>query len=141
MAGAISDLKAQARILHRQIVEREPVAMARSRQLPEFKDRTSLRSLCIHQAPCCLAVVARGSFKDGHMGGVLGGTDSTDFRTLLYPDGANAPLEHLGPSYAEARAIREQHGECLLAYRRHFFIVDRRFIKRSVYSRRIRTGN
>ena len=38
MAGAISDLKAQARILHRQIVEREPVAMARTQQLAELRD-------------------------------------------------------------------------------------------------------
>ena len=29
----------------------------------------------------------------------------------------------------EAKAIREQHGGYLLAYRRHFFIADRYFIE------------
>ena len=32
-------------------------------------------------------------------------------------------------SYEEARTIRQQHGGYLLAYRQHFFITDRHFIK------------
>ncbi len=60
----------------------------------------------------CLAVVARELGFQGwpHAVGVLGGTDSTDFGTLLYPDGADAHWNIWSASYAEARAIREQHG-------------------------------
>lgn len=47
MAGVISDLKAHARILHRQIGQRDPHAVARSRQLPEFKDQ-DVSSLAAH---------------------------------------------------------------------------------------------
>ena len=131
MAGVISDLKARARILHRQIGQGESHAMARTRQLPEFRDQdlSSLRASVRRRH--CLAVVARELGFQGwpHAVGVLRGTDSNDFGTLLYPDGADAHWNIWSASYAEARAIREQHGGYLLAYRRHFFIVDRYFIE------------
>jgi len=53
----------------------------------------------------------------------------TDFGTLLYPDGADAHWNIWSASYAEARSIRAHYGGYLLAYRRHFFIVDRYFIE------------
>ena len=131
MAGVIADLKAHARILHRQIGQREPHAVARSRQLPEFKDQDVSSLSASIKRRHCLAVVARELGFQGwpHAVGVLGGTDSTDFGTLLYPDGANAHWNIWSASYAEARAIREQHGGYLLAYRRHFFLADRHFIE------------
>jgi hypothetical protein len=52
-----------------------------------------------------------------------------DFGTLLYPDGADAHWNIWSASYAEARSIRAHYGGYLLAYRRHFFIVDRYFIE------------
>ena len=45
------------------------------------------------------------------------------------PDGADTHWNIWSASYAEARSIREHHGGYLLAYRRHFFIVDRYFIE------------
>jgi hypothetical protein len=132
MAGVIADLKARARILHRQVGQRESHAVARMRQLPEFRDHdpSSLPASSIKRRHC-LAVVARELGFQGwpHAVRVLRGTDSSDFGTLLYPDGADAHWNIWSASYAEAKAIRRQHGGYLLAYRRHFFIVDRYFIE------------
>jgi hypothetical protein len=131
MAGVISDLKAHARILHRQVGQRDPHAVARTRQLAEFKghDPSSLPASIKRRH--CLAIVARELGFQGwpHAVGVLRGVDSSDFGTLLYPDGADVHWNIWSASYGEARAIREQHGGYLLAYRRHFFIVDRYFIE------------
>ena len=131
MAGVISDLKTQARILHRQIEQGVSHAVARTRRLPELKDRDASELPALIKRRHCLAIVARELGFQGwpHAVGVLSGTDSTDFGTLLYPDGADAHWNIWSASYAEARSIREDHGGYLLAYRRHFFIVDRYFIE------------
>ena len=131
MAGVISDLKAQARILHRHIVEQEPVALARAQQLAELRgvDTAALPRLIRRRH--CLAVIARELGFQGwsHAAAVLRGTDSSDFGTLLYPTGAHVHWNIWSASYDEARTIRQQHGGYLLAYRQHFFITDRHFIK------------
>ena len=131
MAGVVSDLKAQARILHRLIAQREPLAVARIRQLAEFRDHDPVSLAASIRRRQCLTLIARELGFSGwpHAVGVLSGTDSTDFGTLLYPKGAEAHWNIWSASYGEARAIREQHGGYLLAYRRHFFIVDRYFIE------------
>jgi hypothetical protein len=130
MAGVISDLKAQARIFHRQVAEHEPLAVARAQQLPEFRgiDSASLPSRIKRRH--CLTVIARELGFQGwpHAVAVLRGTDSSDFGTLLYPKGGEVHWNIWSASYDEARVIREQHGGYLLAYRRHFFITDRHFI-------------
>jgi hypothetical protein len=99
--------------------------------LPELKDRDASELPAFVQRRHCLAIVARELGFQGwpHAVGVLSGTDSTDFGTLLYPDGADAHWNIWSASYVEARSIREQHGGYLLAYRRHFFIADRYFIE------------
>ena len=131
MAGVVSDLKAQARILHRHIVQREPFAVARILQLAEFRDYEPASLATSIKRRHCLTLIARELGFSGwpHAVGVLSGTDSTDFGTMLYPRGAEAHWNIWSASYDEARAIREQHGGYLLAYRRHFFIVDRYFIE------------
>ena len=130
MAGVIADLKAQARILHRQIEERDPLALARARQLPELRDPDAAPLERIRRRHC-LAVIARELGFQGwpHAVAVLRGTDSSDFGTLLYPKWGHVHWNIWSASYDEARAIREQHGGYLLAYRRHFFITDRHFIQ------------
>jgi len=131
MAGVISDLKAQARILHRQIVEREPVAVARAQQLAELRDSDTAALPGQIRRRHCLAVIARELGFQGwpHAAAVLRGTDSSDFGTLLYPKGGDVHWNIWSASYDEARTIRKQHGGYLLAYRRHFFITDRYFIE------------
>ena len=129
MAGVISDLKAQARILHRQVVEHDAGAVARVQRLAELHgDPTTLPARITRRH--CLTVIARDLGFQGwqHAVAVLRGTDARDFGTLLYPKGAEVHCNIWSASYDEARAIREQHGGYLLAYRRHFFIADRHFI-------------
>jgi len=130
MAGVISDLKAQARVFHRQVVERHPPAVARAQQLVELSGDPASLPLRIKRRHC-LTVIARELGFQGwqHAVAVLRGTDSNDFGTLLYPKGAEVHWNIWSASYEEARAIREQRGGYLLAYRRHFFVTDRYFIE------------
>lgn len=60
---------------------------------------------------------------------VLRGEETADFGTLLYPKGADVHSNIWCATYEQARKIREQNSGYLLAYRRHFFIVDRHFIE------------
>src|SRR4029453_18100779 len=131
MAGVISDLKARARLLHRQIGRHEPAAVARTRQLDEFRERDLASLSASIKRRHCLAVIARELGFRGwpHAVGVLRGTDSSDFGTLLYPERAGVHFNIWSASYDEAKAIREKHGGYLLAYRRHFLVVDEHFIR------------
>jgi len=131
MAGVIADLKARARILHRQVDAREPAAVARVRQLPEFRDAADDVVVAGVRRRHCLGVIASELGFDGwpHAVAVLSGNESRDFGTLLYPYGGNAHWNIWSASYEEAKTIREQHGGYLLAYRRHYFIADRHFVE------------
>ena len=130
MAGVISDLKAQARILHRQVASKNPRAVARVRMLAELADGDVHAVAARIRRRHCLATLARELGFRGwpHAVGVLRGTDTSDFGTLLYPSGAEVHWNIWSASYMEAAAIRADHGGYLLAYRRHFFIADRHFI-------------
>ena len=130
MARVISDLKAQARILHRQVASENPRALARVRMLAELADGDEHAVAKRIRRRHCLATLARELGFRGwpHAVGVLGGTDTSDFGTLLYPSGAEAHWNIWSASYQEAAAIRADHGGYLLAYGRHFFITDRHFI-------------
>jgi hypothetical protein len=131
MAGVIAYLKAQARILHRQIGEHEPRAVARVRQLDELHDLDIVSLATSTRRRHCLTVIAQELGFQGwpHATGVLKGMDSSDFGTLLYPKGGEVHWNIWSASYNEARAIRAEHRGYLLAYRRHFFIADRYFIE------------
>ncbi len=130
MAGVITDLKAQARILHRQVASGHTPAVARIRRLAELADGDARAPAERTRRRHCLAVLARELGFRGwpHAAAVLRGADASDFGTLLYPSGAEAHWNIWSASYREAAAIREDHGGYLLAYRRHFFIADRHFI-------------
>jgi hypothetical protein len=130
MAGVIADLKAQARILHRHIVEREPAALARAQRLAELREIDAAALATQIRRRHCLTVIARELGFQGwsHATAVLHGTESSDFGTLLYPKWGHVHWNIWSASYDEARSIRQQHGGYLLAYRRHFFIADRHFI-------------
>lgn len=130
MAGVISDLKAQARILHRHVVEGDSAGLARVQQLAGLDGDLAALPSSIKRRHC-LTVIARELGFHGwqHAVAVLRGTDSHDFGTLLYPNWAEVHWNIWSASYDEARAIHEEHGGYLLAYRRHFFISDRYFIE------------
>ncbi len=130
MADLIEDLKARGRILHREAKTLNPAAVARLRALPELRtlDEESLAASLKRRH--CLAAIARELGFEGwpHAVAVLRGKAPEDFGTLLYPPGADAHWNIWSASYEEARALREQTGGYLLAYKRHFFIVDRHFV-------------
>lgn len=130
MAGVISDLKARARILHRQIASGDPHAVARVRTLAELAVGDLQAVAARTRRRHCLTTLARELGFRGwqHAVAVLRGTDTSDFGTLLYPPGAEVHWNIWSASYAKAAAIRADHGGYLLAYRRHFFITDRHFI-------------
>lgn len=131
MVDLIRELKAGARILHRQAQAREPAALARLRRLEELRSLDDGSLAARVRRRHCLAVLARELGFAGwpHAASVLAGDGAEDFGTLLYPPGSEAHWNIWCASYDEARRIREQHGGYLLAYRRHYFIVDRHFIE------------
>jgi hypothetical protein len=124
MISLIEELKAQARVLHRQAETLEPSALARLGLEPGSPDAGTV------QRRHCLAAIARELGFSGwpHAVAVLGGTDDTDFGTLLYPAWASAHTNIWCASYDQARAIREKNDGYLLAYKHQYFIVDRYFI-------------
>lgn len=130
MVEAITFLKAHARILQQQATNQEPVALARMRILEELHGLDAAAVTTKIQRRHCLTVVAwELGFNDWpHALAVLSGPAVDDFGTLLYAPGCEVHWNIWSASYSEAHVIREQHGGYLLAYRRHFFIVDRFFI-------------
>jgi len=131
MADVIHFLKTRARQLHRRAAAKEPDAQARVRQLDELRDLDEEALARDVRRRHCLAVVAREVGFRGwpDAAAILGGATRGDFGTLLYPRGADAHWNIWSASYDEARSIRAAHGGYLLAYRVHFFIVDRYFIE------------
>lgn len=131
MAESIEALKARARVLHTRLKASDAAATARARTLPELRDVTDDAMPTTAKRRHCLAIVARELGFAGwpHAVTVLGGGNADDFGTLLYPDGAAAHWNIWSASYDEAKTIRDEHGGYLLAYKRHFFIVDRHFIE------------
>ncbi len=132
MDELIQELKAGARILHRRTRERDADALRRVRTLPELRslDEADLEDAIRRRH--CLSVIARelgfGSWPQA-VAVLRGDRDAEDFGTLLYPAGADAHWNIWSASYDEAERIRAEHGGYLLAYKRHFFIVDRHFIE------------
>jgi len=131
MESTVHDLKAKARILQTLVQKRDRDALRRVRQLPEVAgfDDEPLSSRIRRRH--CLAVIARELGFNGwtHALSVLTGQHNDDFGRLLSPPGANAHWNIWSASYDEARAIRAEHGGYLLAYQRHFFIVDRYYLE------------
>ena len=139
MIDPVRELKVRAEILHGRIDERDPAALKRLRALPEHRratDEALVAAAPDVQRKHCLAVVARELGFDGwpHALRVLGqeageAATADDFGTALYTRGCAAYLNHWYVDYAEARALREEIGGYLLAYKRQFLIVARPFIE------------
>lgn len=141
MMDPVRELKIRAEILHKRVRDLEPAALERLRALPEHKktDLDALRDAApAIQRKHCLAAVARelGFAGFDHAVRVLEGDPAEpDVGQLLYDKQWGAFLNHWFASYDEARAA---HGDArgspgarryLLAYKRHFFLVERAFIE------------
>ncbi|MGD8817374.1 MAG: hypothetical protein PVJ51_09300, partial [Acidobacteriota bacterium] len=130
-SDAITDLKAQARILHRSALRNDAAAMSRLRAFDGWDGASDDEILERLQRKHCLLVVARehGFTSWAHAATVLSTATPDDFGTLLYPSGTAAHWNIWSASYEEARRIREEHGGFLLAYRNQYLIVDEHFIR------------
>jgi hypothetical protein len=135
MIDPIQELKVRAELLHRRIQAQDPTALQRLRVLPELRSAgaEALQGAASDvQRKHCLAVVARevGFQSWQHASRVLGGDEGeADFGTALYPKRCSGFLNHWFASYEEARAQRAERGGYLLAYKRHFFVVEGHFIE------------
>jgi hypothetical protein len=132
----LRELKVRAELLHKRVKSSEPGALARLRVLPELRlaDDARLRAAAAEvQRKHCLAAVSRevGFSSWEHALRVIDGDGSeVDFGKLLYDTRWGAYLNHWCATYDEARAMhRELPDRYLLAYQRHFFLVERGFIE------------
>lgn len=134
MVDPIQEIKVRAEILQKRIEQGDTSALERLRRLPELRKAT-LDALTEFAATIqrkhCFAVVSRelGFSGYAHAQRVLSGDEAeSDFGTMLYPTHCGA-FNHWYANYEEARDLRSQINGFLLAYKRHFFIVDRFFIE------------
>ncbi len=130
MVHVLDNLKAQARILHREAATHQPAALARLRALPELRDIDAAELPAVIQRRHCLAAIARELGFDGwpHAVAVLAGHPVTDFGTLLYPPGGSRHTNIWFASYEKARTVRVQNDGYLLAYKHQFLVTDGYFI-------------
>jgi hypothetical protein len=134
MTDPIRELKIRAAILQRGIVDRQPTALARLRALPEF--RPSSAHIDVAGNPIrrrhCLAILARELGFNGwpHAKDVISGARNvSDFGTALYPKRCGGHLNLWYRSYDDAATGWRASGGYLLAYRRHYMVVDALFIE------------
>jgi len=85
MAGVIDDLKARARILHRQVLAGDPLALTRLRRLPELGETDPPRLGATIKRRHCLTLLARELGFDGwsHATSVLRGRKPGDSSTII----------------------------------------------------------
>lgn len=134
MVDPIQEIKVRAEILQKRIEQGDTSAFERLRVLPELRKATSevLQEFAkAIQRKHCFAVISRELGFSGypHAQRVLSGDEAeNDFGTMLYPARSGA-FNHWYANYEEARDLRAQINGYLLAYKRHFFIVDQYFIE------------
>jgi hypothetical protein len=134
MVDPIEEIKVRAKLLQKRIEQGEPGALERLRKLPELRKSTpeQLKEFAATiQRKHCFAVVSGelGFAGYQHAQRVLSGEEAeNDFGTMLYPSRCGA-LNHWYANYQEARDLRAEVNGYLLAYKRHFFIVDGYFIE------------
>jgi hypothetical protein len=141
----VLELKVRAEILHHAVRTDDAAAMERLRVLAELRrvgtDALRAAAARVRRKHCLAAVAREAGFSswehalriledDGHGREPADG----DFGTVLYAARCGGHLNHWFASYAEARAFLVEAPapgapRYLLAYKRHFFVVDRFFIE------------
>lgn len=123
MASIVEELKTQARLLHKGADDGDEAALARIARARRPPDAPLQRRHCLS------ALALELGFSGWpHARAILEGESPDDFGTLLYQDGCGGHANIWSAAYDEARAIRSQHGGYLLAYKRHFLIVEASFV-------------
>ena len=135
MIDPIRELTIRAAILHRRLSAGDPLALPRLWMLPEFRREPVVRLATI--APRvkrrhCLTILARELGFAGwpHAKSVIAGAyDVSDFGTLLYPNRCGGFLNLWYSGYHDAVTGQRASDGYLLAYRRHFMVVQAPFIE------------
>lgn len=130
MADIIDQLKARARILHREALAGGATALARLRRVPSLKSLPSDTLVASLKRRHCLTAVANelGFSTWSNAVRALRGSASADFGSVLYPPGVHGHWNIWCASYAEAKPIRRAHGGYLLTYRHQFLVVDADYV-------------
>jgi hypothetical protein len=135
MTDATRELKVRAEILHRRITARESKALRRLRSLPPFRRASDEDLLAaapgIRRHDCLAVVAAELGFPSWPQAKrvLTGEGPSEEFGTLLSPPRCSGHLNRWYVSYDEAATDRQASRGYLLAYRRHYFVVDRYYIE------------
>jgi hypothetical protein len=140
MMDPVRELKVRAEILHHAVKASDPAAIERLRALQELRrveaEALKVAAQSIQRKHCLTAVAREAGFATWeHALRVFEGDDSEgDFGTLLYGANWAAYLNHWFATYDEARAFHREAStpaerRYLLAYKRHFFVVDRFFVE------------
>ncbi|MBI3679164.1 MAG: hypothetical protein HY235_01980 [Acidobacteria bacterium] len=134
MIDAIRELKVRAEILHGRVSARDSGALKRLRVLSEFR-RCSDQELAaiagaIRRRHCLAVIAAELGFPGWPQArrAIAGEGPLSDFGDLLCPARCCGHLNLWFTRYQEAAAVRMARGGYLLAYRRHYLVVDRYYI-------------
>lgn len=134
MLDPIDELKTRARLLHRRIAAGEASAVARLRALSPYRKlgeaelTARVPEIRLHH---CLGVMARELGFAGWPAAraVLGGEwPVEDYGTLLCPARCAVYFNHWFSDHDEAVACQRERGGTILAYRRHFVVVERAYL-------------
>lgn len=135
MIDPIREVKTRAELLHKRAAEGDARALTRLAALPELRRATDderRRFVETLQRKHCLAVVSRelGFSSWEHAKRLLEGSlDEEDFGTTLYGIGCAPMLNHWATRYEEAREIHANVGGYLLAYKRHYCVVQAGYVE------------
>lgn len=125
------ELKIWARLLQRAVERRAPDALTRARALSELSPLHDEALAAAFQRRHALAVLALELGFQGwsHLTAVLSGAEQGDFGVSLLPRRVAGHWNIWSARYDEASRIRAEHGGYLLAWKRHFLVVDADFIE------------
>jgi hypothetical protein len=124
MNDAIREIRVRAELLHHNAQTYNTGTLNRFRGVPRF-DRANIRRRD------CLFVIARemGFPNWPYAKRVLSGEAMDDFGDLLCPRRCGGYLNLWYRTHGEAEIVRRSRGGYLLAYRKHFLVVERSYIE------------
>ena len=134
MTDAIDELKIRAEILQKRIKARDAVQLRRLRVLPGCRrssdEQLSAMAAAIRRRHCLTVIAAECGFPNWPQAraALTGASDAVEFGTLLYPV-CSGHLNHWFARYEEAVPVRAACQGYLLAYKRHYLVVDRYYIE------------
>lgn len=130
----ISEVKVRAERLQHQIEQGDAQALARVQRRDKARSAAPLVAADVRYKHCLSAIARELGFADyAHLLRVVDGDPSeADFGTLPCGRGSGGYLNAWYRDYDEARQHRQASAGYLLAYRRHFVVVESPYIREIV---------